>query len=387
MSFEIKQTESASPPGLTPDQYFMTRAINLGWLAAGCTDPNPLVGAVVVSDGEIVGEGYHQCCGGPHAEVIALEQAGERSAGSSLYVSLEPCAHHGRTPPCADRIVRDGVSRVVVPLVDPDARVAGKGLEKLRANGVEVELGCLGDTALAANLGYYKQRLGLGPTVTLKAAVTIDGKIATAPGRRDQITNEESRRDVHRLRANHDCVVVGIDTLLTDNPVLDCRLVASQNVPVPVVLDAGLRFPGRYHWMSGHRPFYVLTGPDADPGKSKRIEDGGGTVVQCAAHDGRLDVPGVLDVLHGAGFERILVEGGAKVFSSFVRSGKWDTLYLYQAPKLYGEGGVSLFDDRERADIDAVAVDTKIFQGDVLHRYLNKNTRAGIKSALETMAG
>ena len=182
-------------------------------------------------------------------------------------------------------------------------------------------------------------------------------------------------------------MVVGIDTLLTHTPVLDCRLVSSQNTPVPVVLDAKLKFPERYPWMSKNRAFYVLTGPDADPDRAKRIEAGGGRVVECRQRDGRLDVSEVLDVLHGAGFERILVEGGAKVFSSFIHSGVWDALYVYQAPKVYGEGGVPLFDHYGPADIGAVTIDAKIFQNDVLHRYLNERTRAGIKSVLDPMAG
>lgn len=381
MSFETK--EAYVPPVLSPDEYFMSRAIGLGWLAAGCTDPNPLVGAVVVSGGEVVGEGYHQCCGGAHAEVEALNQAGARARGGTLYVSLEPCAHQGRTPPCVDRIIRDGISRVVVPLEDPDPRVAGRGLEKLHENGVAAESGCLSDAALTTNLGYYKQRLGMGPSVTLKAAVTLDGKVASAPGRRDEITGEESRRDVHRLRANHDCVVVGIDTLLTDSPLLDCRLVPSQTVPVPVVLDAGLRFPERYHWISQKRKFYVLTGRESDPEKIKKIEAGGGRVIRCGEKNGRLDVHEILGVLSGAGLRRVLVEGGAKVFSSFVRSGRWDALYVYQAPKVYGSGGVPLFDDVGDTDIDAVTADARLFGGDVLFRYLNRNTRAGVRSALE----
>jgi diaminohydroxyphosphoribosylaminopyrimidine deaminase/5-amino-6-(5-phosphoribosylamino)uracil reductase len=368
---------------LSLDARFMARAMELAWRAAGQTAPNPLVGAVVVADGEIVGEGYHRRCGAAHAEVGALEQAGARCAGGTLYVSLEPCTHHGRTPPCVERITSAGVSRVVVPLIDPDGRVFGRGVEALRATGVEVELGCGDGAALLLNLGYYKQRLGLGRTVTLKMAATGDGKISSAPGRRDDITGDESRRWVHLLRAEHDCVVVGIDTLLSDQPALDCRLVDSVRAPVPVVLDGDLRFPADYRWISEKRPFYVLTGHGADPDKRKRIEAGGGRVLECGRQGGRLDVTEVSDLLSAAGMQRILVEGGAKVFSSFLHSGQWDAMCLFRSPKVFGDGGVSLFEGDAQIPPEAVGVDTKHLQDDVLQLYLNKKMHDEVKSRLE----
>lgn len=361
----------------------MRRAVELAWQAAGQTTPNPLVGAVVVTDGEVIGEGYHQRCGTAHAEVVALVEAGERSKGATLYVSLEPCTHHGRTPPCVDRIKDANIGRVVVPLIDPDGRVFGRGVETLRTDGIEVDVGCSSDAALMLNLGYYKQRLGLGRTVTLKMAATADGKIASAPGRRDDITGDQSRRWVHLLRADHDCVVVGIDTVLADFPALDCRLIDSARAPVPVVLDGGLRFPSDYRWTPEKRSFYVLTGHGADPDKVKRIEAGGGRVLECGREEGRLNIPEVLDRLSGAGMQKILVEGGAKVFSSFLRSGQWDAMCLFRSPKVFGDGGVPLFEGDAQMPPEAVEVDTKHFQDDVLRLYLNQKTRDEIKDRLK----
>lgn len=363
------------------DEMFMRRALDLAWRGAGRTHPNPMVGAVVVSGGMVVGEGFHARCGHAHGEVAALDAAGERARGATIYVTLEPCAHHGRTPPCVARILESGVRRVVIPTLDPDKRVFGRGVEALRAGGVRVEVGCLPGPAVALNLGYYRNRLGLAQTVTLKMASTMDGKIASAPGRRDDITGAAARRMVHAMRALHDCVVVGVDTVRVDNPRLDCRLADTDpqqplRLPVPVVLDTGLRLPPGNRWAVEERPYIVVAGPDAPSGRARALEATGARVLRCPAAAGGagVSVRGALDALHAAGLERILVEGGAGVFTSFVESGCWDAFYLFQSTKLFGEGAVPLMraSRASRGDIiDGLLVDSTDVGGDILHRFLS----------------
>jgi diaminohydroxyphosphoribosylaminopyrimidine deaminase/5-amino-6-(5-phosphoribosylamino)uracil reductase len=359
------------------DETYMRRALDLAWRAAGRTAPNPMVGAVVVCDGAIVGEGYHARCGDAHGEVVALDAAGESARGATLYVTLEPCSHHGRTPPCVDRILESGVARVVVTTIDPDRRVDGRGVDVLRGAGVRVEVGCLPAAAAAQNLGYYKNRLGLEPTVTLKIAATLDGKIARAPGRRDDVTGVEARRYVHALRAAHDCVVVGVDTMLVDAPALDLRLLeraGELRPPTPVVLDTHLRTPADNRWSAEGRPYVVVAGRTAGDDRARAIESGGGRVVRCESGDGGVSIDGVLRALSGLGFGSVLVEGGAGVFTSFLRSGRWDAFYLFQSSRLFGDAGVPMFRGEGGDEIDGHLVDSTDVGGDILHRFLS--TRA-----------
>jgi diaminohydroxyphosphoribosylaminopyrimidine deaminase/5-amino-6-(5-phosphoribosylamino)uracil reductase len=265
---------------------------------------------------------------------------------------------------------------VVVTTLDPDRRVNGTGVERLRSAGVEVDVGCLPATAVAQNLGYYRNRLGLAQTVTLKMAATMDGKIAGAPGRRDDITGLEARRNVHSMRALHDCVVVGVDTVLVDNPRLDCRLAdtdprLSLRQPVPVVLDTGLRLGTGNRWAVEERRYLVVTGPDVPPRRVREIEDTGATVLSCQAGPGGVSIPAALEALRSEGFERVLVEGGAGVFTSFVESGCWDALNLFQSLKWFGEGAVPLMRGGGRDAIDGVLVDSVDVGGDILHRFLS----------------
>jgi len=363
------------------DEMFMTRALQLAWRAAGQTDPNPLVGGVVVDGGEIVGEGYHHRCGDEHAEVVALRQAGERTRGATLFVTLEPCAHHGRTPPCSESVIAAGISRVVIPTVDPDEKVFGRGVRDLRAAGVQVDVGCAEKAAVATNVGYYKDRLGLGPTVILKMAITVDGKIASAPGRRDLVTGEDAHRYVHRLRANSDGIVVGLDTVRTDDPGLDCRLADCGEAPVPVVLDGKLEMPADNRWAQERRP-YVVVGGDGDERISAH-EARGGRVLACASDgEGRVDVSDAVAALEKAGIDQLLVEGGAEVFTSFVRAGAWDAMFLFHSPKLFGTRGVSVFSHEEAAVPDTVSVDAVRLGDDFLHRYLNRRVYEKIISRL-----
>jgi len=364
--------EPVPRPAAGVDEMHMRRALALAWRAVGDTRPNPIVGAVVVADGEVAGEGYHHRCGGPHAEVPALDGAGDRARGATLYVTLEPCAHQGRTPPCVDAVIASGVGRVVVAMIDPDPRVAGRGIERMRAAGITVEVGCLAPEAIAHNLGYLCEHLGAATAVTLKVAVTMDGKIAAARGRRDTITGVEALRDVHRIRSAHDCIVVGVDTAIIDSPRLDCRYFdVERRPPVPVVFDTHLRCPTDSPWSRAGRRFVVMCGPDPDPSRRAAIERAGGRVVPCGLRAGRVDVAHAVVQLGEMGLGRILVEGGAGVFSSFVDAGTWDALYLYQAPTLFGEAGVPLYRGRREKGIAGRLVDTERLGGDTRHRFIS----------------
>ncbi len=370
------------------DQLYMMRALDLAWRAAGRTDPNPLVGAVVVANGDIIGEGYHHRCGDAHAEVEALGLAGERARGGTMYVSLEQCKHHGRTPPCTDRIIAAGVSRVVFPALDLDPKVLGRGATALRDSGVRVDVGCLAASAVATNLGYYRHRLGVGPTVTLKMAVTIDGKIASAPGRRDNVTGDEARLYVQRLRAVCDGIVVGLRTVQIDDPQLDCRMIDCGTPPVPVVFDTRLHLSDNNRWSGQNRLFVVVCGADADAGRKSALESRGARLLECKTDGyGRVDVNDALRRLSEAGLQRLLVEGGAEIFSSFVNAGAWDAMYLFHSPKVFGSSGVSVFAGNRSVKPEAIALDAVRLDGDFMHRYLNRRTYEEIEVRLEFGAG
>lgn len=363
------------------DVAFMTRALELAWQAAGKTNPNPLVGAVVVKEGAVVGEGFHHRCGEAHAEVEALRQAGDRAKGATMYVTLEPCAHHGRTPPCAEQLVAAGIQRVVMPTIDPDPKVRGRGVEMLRSAGIQTDTGCGEAAAIVTNIAYYKQRLGLGCTVVLKMALTIDGKIASAPGRRDQVSGEASHRYVHCLRANSDGIAVGINTVLTDAPRLDCRLIDCAAAPVPVVLDGNLDLPADNRWAREGRPFVVVGDASA---RIDALRECGGRVLSCASDgEGRVDVAEAVQLLSDAGFERILVEGGGQLFTSFLRAGIWDAMFLFHSPRVFGSGGVPVFTDSDPVDPDAVTVDAVRLEPDFLHRHINRRTYGEIVAKLK----
>jgi diaminohydroxyphosphoribosylaminopyrimidine deaminase/5-amino-6-(5-phosphoribosylamino)uracil reductase len=363
----------------------MSLALELAWRAAGQTHPNPLVGAVVVNNGGVVGEGYHHRCGESHAEVVALDRAGEGTRGGTLYVSLEPCVHHGRTPPCIDRIIGSGVRRVVIPAIDPDERMSGRGVARLRNAGIQVDVGCQETAAITTNLGYYKNQLALGPTVVLKMAVTLDGKIASKPGNRSQVTGETSLRYGHRLRANSDGIVVGLGTVRADDPRLDCRLVGCGAMPAPVVLDGALGMPCDNRWAEQGRPYFVVGGESASTERKAALESSGARVLDCVQEtEEKVDVAHALESLSSAGLRRLLVEGGATVFTSFIRAGLWDALYLFHSPKAFGRGGVSAFSGGTAVDLDVVAVDAVRLDVDFLHRYLNRGTHEQITARLRS---
>ncbi len=321
------------------DARFMRRALELAERGRGLTSPNPMVGAVVVSDGEIVGEGYHERAGGPHAEVVALAAAGARSRGATIYVTLEPCSYHGRTPPCARAVIDAGIRRVVAALVDPNPRVSGRGLDALRAAGVEVAETILTDHAERQNRAFVAaMRLGR-PHVTLKAAMTLDGRIADRHGESKWITGDGARAAAHRLRSESDAIVVGVGTVLRDDPALTVRLERPwPREPYRVVLDTRARTPvaARLIAAGTKSRALVITGGDADPARIAALTAAGATVVPVGSRDGRVDPRAALAALAEREVRAVLVEGGGEVHGAFVDAGLVDRVAVFIAPRLMG---------------------------------------------------
>jgi diaminohydroxyphosphoribosylaminopyrimidine deaminase/5-amino-6-(5-phosphoribosylamino)uracil reductase len=321
------------------DQAFMRRALELAARARGLTSPNPIVGAVVVAGDEIVGEGFHRAAGEPHAEPEALDAAGGRARGGTLYVTLEPCVHHGRTPPCAPRVIASGVRRVVVALGDPDPRVAGRGLEALRAAGIDVTAGVLEDEAAHQNRAFLVAMRTGRPHVTLKGAMTLDGRIADVDGVSRWITGEAARRHAHRLRSESDAIAVGIETVLRDDPWLNVRLATPwPREPYRVVVDSLARTPVDARLIAtGTAARAIVAVTDRAPrARVDALAARGATVVPCPAADGRVDVRALLAWLAGREARALLVEGGGEVHAAFLDAGLVDRVAVFVAPLLLG---------------------------------------------------
>jgi diaminohydroxyphosphoribosylaminopyrimidine deaminase/5-amino-6-(5-phosphoribosylamino)uracil reductase len=316
----------------------MNRALGLAALGIGETNPNPMVGCVIVKDGQVVGEGWHERAGGPHAEVMALERAGTAARGATMYVTLEPCAHLGkRTPPCAPRVAASGVRRLVVCTRDPNPRVDGRGLRRLRNAGVRVTEGVLAEEARRLNARFFAScRLGR-PFVLLKAAVTLDGRIATASGDSRWITSPEQRRAARRMRRLYDAVLVGIGTVLADDPLL-LPSPRTRRPFVRVVLDSRLRIPSRSQLVrtAGPRaPLWVFTLVKGGRRRA-RLESRGVTVIPVAGAAARVSPRAVLRALTERGLHSVLVEGGGEVLGSFLAARLVDEVALFRAPLLLG---------------------------------------------------
>lgn len=311
----------------------MERALELAWGQA--THPNPRVGAVVIRDGEIVGEGAHHGPGSPHAEAVALASAGERARGAEMYVTLEPCSHHGRTPPCVDAVLAAGVSRVVVGVEDPDTRVSGKGLAALRAGGVDVVMWGNPARAKEVDPGYFHHRRTGFPRVVAKFAMTLDGSVAALDGTSQWITSEEARSDAHRLRAAADAVVVGAGTLRADDPRLDVRLDGFEgDGPRPVIV-AGTESlpPGARIWQ--RQPVVIATGEIDVPSGELIVVDGNG---------GHPDPEAAARALADYGLIDLLVEGGPRLLGSWWAAGLITVGYAYLGAKVGGGQGISPID-------------------------------------------
>jgi diaminohydroxyphosphoribosylaminopyrimidine deaminase / 5-amino-6-(5-phosphoribosylamino)uracil reductase len=321
------------------DERFMRRALELAEQARGLTSPNPMVGAVVVGDEGSVGEGFHAAAGRPHAEVEALAAAGTRARGATLYVTLEPCAHWGRTPPCAPAVVAAGVRGVVVALLDPNPQVAGRGLKILRQAGIEVTVGVLEREAAAQNRVWLTAVTRGRPHVTLKAAMTLDGRIADLHGQSRWITGESARQDAHRLRSEADAIVVGVGTALHDDPQLTVRRGQPwPREPFRVVLDTGARTPVGARLIAAGTPARALiaVGEEAPAARVRALEEAGATVLRVGTREGRVDPAAVLAALWAREVRGVLVEGGGAVHGAFLDAGLVDRVALFVAPRLLG---------------------------------------------------
>jgi len=323
-----------------PAERFMRQALDLAEQGRGLTLPNPMVGAVVVTPaGEVVGEGFHARAGGPHAEVEALRAAGARARGATLYVTLEPCSHYGRTPPCATAIVEAGVARVVAALGDPNPLVAGRGLAILREAGVEVVTGVGAADAERQNRVFLTAMRERRPHVTLKAAMTLDGKIADLHGASKWITGEATRRSAHRLRSESDAIVVGVGTVLRDDPELTVRLERPwPREPLRVVLDTGARTPREARLIRAGTPerALIVVGANAPEERARGLATAGASVVRCPTTDGRVSLDSLLAELFTREIRAVLVEGGGEVHASFLDAGLVDRVAVYVAPLLVG---------------------------------------------------
>jgi diaminohydroxyphosphoribosylaminopyrimidine deaminase/5-amino-6-(5-phosphoribosylamino)uracil reductase len=339
--------------GLRDDPRWMRRALSLGARGLGETNPNPVVGCVIVKRGRVVGEGFHERAGGPHAEVIALARAGERARGATLYVTLEPCAHVGRTPPCAPRVAGAGLARVVVAGRDPNPRVNGRGLRLLRRAGLAVREGVLRDEAFRLNERFLVSCRERRPFVLLKAGLTLDGRIATAGGRSKWITSARQRGAARRMRRLYDAVLVGIGTVLADDPLL-LPSPRTRRPFVRAVLDTRLRIPRRSRLVrsAGTRtPLWVFTRVKGGARRAQ-LEAAGVTVISVAGGRGRLAPRAVLRAFSARGVHSLMVEGGSEVLGSFLAARLFDQVALFRAPLLLGGRGSLSFGGENSARID-----------------------------------
>ncbi|HSJ07624.1 MAG TPA: bifunctional diaminohydroxyphosphoribosylaminopyrimidine deaminase/5-amino-6-(5-phosphoribosylamino)uracil reductase RibD [Longimicrobiales bacterium] len=319
----------------------MRRALELARRGRVGTHPNPMVGAVLVRDGIVVGEGFHALFGGPHAEVAALEAAGDAARGATLYVTLEPCAHHGKTPPCVDAIIAAGVATVVIGGPDPSVK-AGGGAKRLREAGIAVVTDVEADRARTLNAPFYRVHERGAPFLALKLALSLDGCIAAAAGSRTAITGPEANMETHRLRASHDAVLVGIGTARVDDPLLTVRGVDVRRQPARVVADsdASLSPESNLVRTAGEAPLIVACADDAAPDRMARLEAAGARLlpVPRSATGTGIDLAALLRDLAGDGMNAVLAEGGAVLGTGLLAAGLVDRLYIFMAPSFVGDG-------------------------------------------------
>lgn len=353
----------------------MALALSLGRRGLGACWPNPSVGCVILRDGRIVGRGTTAPGGRPHGETIALTQAGELARGATAYVSLEPCAHHGQTPPCAEALVRAGIVRVVAPIADSDPRVAGQGFDLLRAQGVEVTTGVLAEQAARDHAGFFLNTELGRPMVTLKLASSFDGRIATATGQSQWITGAQARRAVHGERARHDAVMVGAGTARADDPSLTIRDLGITRQPVRVVVSRHLDLPlmGQLARSAGDAPLWLCHGPGAGSERLAAWQGLGARLLPCAVRGVQLDPGDVLRQLGAAGLTRVLCEGGGALAASLLAGDLVDELVGFTAGLAIGaEGlpaigalGLDRLENAPRFDL----VETRAIGPDVMHRW------------------
>ena len=317
------------------DQDYMALAINLASATAGQTSPNPQVGAVLVKNGQILGMGAHLRAGEPHAEVHAIRMAGEKAEGATLYVTLEPCSHFGKTPPCSNLVIESGIKKVFVASVDPNPLVGGAGVKKMLEAGIDVQVGLMEEEAKALNkIFFHYISTGL-PYVTLKSATSLDGKIATVTGESQWITGEEARRDVHQFRHAHDAILVGVNTVIKDNPSLTTRLEAGGKNPVRVILDSSLRTPVESGIVNDNAAkTIIVTGADVETEREKQFIELGIEIIKLETD--KIGIKDMLEKLADRGITSVYVEGGAEVHGSFLQEKAFQRVIAYIAPKLLG---------------------------------------------------
>lgn len=343
----------------------MNEAIALARQALGRTAPNPSVGAVVVKDGQVVGRGFHPGAGMPHAEVYALRESGERARGADIYVTLEPCNHHGRTPPCTEAIIGAGITRVVAGTLDPNPVVAGKGIERLEAAGIRVDTGVCQEECRDLILWYGTWMEKKRPYVILKAAITLDGRIASATGDSQWISSEESRAYVHELRNRVDGVVVGSGTIGSDDPLLTCRMEGGRD-PMRIILDPGLQTRLTAKCLGEGTVIFTLRQDDA---RSDLLDTGTRVIRMDPDASGMIPWSAALGCLGTMGLHAVMVEGGSGVYSSLLKSGFVDKVLIFVAPRILG-GGIPLVDwgrpERIADALRLVITRTGMMGGDIL---------------------
>jgi diaminohydroxyphosphoribosylaminopyrimidine deaminase / 5-amino-6-(5-phosphoribosylamino)uracil reductase len=336
------------------DLQFMSLALALGRRGLGRTWPNPAVGAVIVKDGVIVGRGWTQPGGRPHAEVEALARAGAAARDATLYVTLEPCSHFGKTPPCADAIVAAGISHVVSALEDPNPEVSGQGHARLRAAGIAVEVGLGAQEARRDHAGHIRRMRDGRPHVILKLAISADGKAGAAGRKPVAITGEAVRERVHLMRAQSDAIMIGIGTALADDPMLTCRLPGmAKDSPVRIVLDSALRLlPGSKLAASAFDvPVWVVAGNQAPQAAADVLQSQGVEVLRAAADNGRIDLANVLKLIAARGITRLMVEGGPTLAAAFVEADLVDEAHLFRSPIIVGADGIDALDQATAATL------------------------------------
>jgi diaminohydroxyphosphoribosylaminopyrimidine deaminase/5-amino-6-(5-phosphoribosylamino)uracil reductase len=319
------------------DERWMKRALHLAEKGRGRTSPNPMVGAVLVKRGNVVGEGYHARAGEPHAEIVAIKKAGEKAKGATLYLNLEPCTHYGKTPPCAPAVIEAGVKKVIVGIEDPNPLVKGRGLARLKQAGLDVKVGILEKECYRLNEAFCKYMVQHEPFIILKMAATLDGKLATRNGESQWITGETSRRFVHRLRDQVDGVVVGIGTVLKDDPMLTARIRGGRD-PYRIVFDSRLRIPENAKVVDvSPSKTIVATTEMASRDKIERLRKKGVGILISDSKSGKVDLKTSLLKLGEMGMMSLLVEGGSQINGSFLDQGLIDKIFLFLSPRLIGD--------------------------------------------------
>jgi diaminohydroxyphosphoribosylaminopyrimidine deaminase/5-amino-6-(5-phosphoribosylamino)uracil reductase len=353
----------------------MRAALALAARGLGRVWPNPAVGCVLVRDRTVVGRGWTQRGGRPHAETEALRRAGDAARGATAYVSLEPCAHTGKTPPCAEALVAAGTVRAVVAVEDPDPRVSGRGIAKLREAGIRVDVGACAAEASDLNAGFFLRVKQGRPLVSLKLATSLDGRIATRTGDSRWITGEAARRRGHLLRATHDAILIGTGTALTDDPELTCRLPGlADRSPVRVVLDRQLRLPeGSRILAAGSVPTWLIAAAPSDAARKAALKGGGAEIIEVPAIDGRLSLQDTLRAIGDRGITRVLAEGGSTLAASLLQQDLVDRIEWFRSTAIIGGDGLAAAGPlRVERLLDAkrfVRIDTEIVGADVLETY------------------